>query len=101
MARLLRMLDGHLARVGLGRSTTRHIVIDLSDTRAADVTALDALKHAAYATRQLHVGLHLVGSGRLAAHRPLSAHRRLSHLSTYPTVEAALHALTAADPGNN
>jgi hypothetical protein len=96
VARLLRLLDARLALVGLGRSPTRHVVIDLSATRAADAAALDALKHAAYATGRLHVGLHVVGTGHLIAHLPLSAHRHLSRLSTYPTVQAALHVLTAA-----
>ena len=96
VARLLRVLDARLALVDQGRSPTRHVVIDLSATRAADAAALDAFKHAADTTGRLHVGLHLVGTGYLIAHLPLSAHRHLSHLSTYPTVQAALHALAVA-----
>jgi hypothetical protein len=93
-SRLLRVLDAHLALVDQARSPTRHVVIDLSATVAADAPALDALKHAAYTTGRLHLGLHLVGSGRLIANLPLSAHRHLSRFSSYPTVQAALRALT-------
>lgn len=96
VARLLGLLDARLALVAQGHSPARHIVIDLSDTRAADTPALAALHHAAHTTRLRHVGLHLAGTGRLIANLPLSSHRHLSHFSTYPTVQAALHALTAA-----
>jgi anti-anti-sigma regulatory factor len=94
VSRLLRVLDAHLALVDQARSPTRHVVIDLSATAAADAAALDALKHATYSTGRLHLGLHLVGTGRLIANLPLSAHRHLSRFSSYPTVQAALHALT-------
>lgn len=94
VARLLRLIDARLALVDQGHSVIRHIVIDLGTTRTADTTALTLLDPTA---THPHVRLHLAGTGHLTANLPLAAHRHLSRFSTYPTVEAALHALTTPD----
>jgi hypothetical protein len=69
------------------------LLIDFTATRSATTAALGCLKHAAYACHRHHVGLHVVGAGRLAAELPALACHHLTRIDGFPTLEAAQQSL--------
>jgi hypothetical protein len=94
-ARLLRLVDARLQLLDLGQVTTAHILLDFTVTRTASTGAIAGLDQAIDAAARRRVGLHLAGAGALVATLPVAARQHLGRFPSYPSVDAALDALSA------
>lgn len=98
-ARLLRLIDARLQVSALGVTPTRHILVDLTEVRAATVTGLKSLTRADHATRSRRLGFSLVGAGRLTVGLQCAARQVMRDLVSFPDLTAALAALPPPRPG--
>ena len=96
--RLARLVDSRLDRCAeTGRS---HIVVDLSCVRNFGQGGLHVLRHAQFAGAQAGVVLHLTGLSDRIDLLPKWVSEVVSRFDTFPSVEAAVSALSRVEPGD-
>ncbi|MBC3195079.1 hypothetical protein H7X46_28900 [Pseudonocardia sp. C8] len=93
-ARLLRLIDSQLTMTRSGHHRIHAVIVEVSGLTALERGGPQALQHARYAcTRN---GIHFLVAGHPVglATAPVSVRAQLGQLRLFPTVEAALAAVT-------
>ncbi|MBP2366768.1 LuxR C-terminal-related transcriptional regulator [Pseudonocardia parietis] len=92
-ARVLRLLDAQLELVAAGYADTAQMVIDLDAVTSFERGGLASLRHAPYTAARRSITVSLSGYGARLHLLPLHARQLLAEFDTFPTLEAATHAL--------
>ncbi|MBN9099745.1 MAG: anti-sigma factor antagonist [Pseudonocardia sp.] len=97
--RLARLVDSRLDRCAeTGRS---HIIVDLACVRNFGQGGLHVLRHAQFAGAQAGVVLHLTGLSDRVGLLPTWVSEVVARFDTFPSVEAAVLALSRVEPGDD
>lgn len=92
-ARLLRLIDSQLLLARGGHKRVAAVVVDASRLKALERGGPQALEHARYACTRRNIEFAIAGHLVELTAATVSVRAQLGHLRTYPTVEAALHAV--------
>jgi ABC-type transporter Mla MlaB component len=94
--RVVRLVDARARLTTLEFTTTRHILVDLSNVAQVEPGALDLLRHARRSATGAGMTLHLTGCDAVAAAMALRERQALATLARFPTVAVAVEVLGAA-----
>lgn len=95
--RVVRLVDARASLAKLAFTSTRHVLLDLTNVAAVEPGALDLLRHARHSAVGAGMTLHLTGCDAVIAGLGLRERQTLAALPRFPTVAVAMEVLGGRD----